>query len=95
MKAKFVAALAEMKIGHRSDKANLLPAFKDLVISGWAVRPKLSLRNQTAIMRFDHPLCLMHRHKVVLIEHLGCAHGHHFDETENQTPPRCEFYQWN
>ena len=42
---KFVAALAEMEVGHCSDKANSLPAFRDLVISGWAVRPKLSLRN--------------------------------------------------
>src|SRR6266540_891398 len=84
-----------MKIGHCSDEANALPAPRDLVIRSRAVRPKLSFRNQSSITRFEYSLRLTYRHEVVIVEHLGCAYRHHFDETENQVALRCEFYQRN
>jgi hypothetical protein len=84
-----------MEVGHRSNKANTLPAPGDLIVHGRTIRSKLGLRNQTAIPRFDHPLCLIDRHKIFIIEYLGCAYGHHLDETENQIALRRELYQRN
>src|SRR4030095_4947748 len=51
--AELVAALAEMQIGHRTDEADALPAARDLIIAGRAVRAELWLRKQGAKLRFD------------------------------------------
>ena len=50
---KFIAVLAEMQIGHRSDKTDPLFAARDLVISGWTVCLEFCFRNQTSVKRFD------------------------------------------
>ena len=84
-----------MKVGHCSDKADALWASRDLVVSRRAIGLKLSFRNQNIITRFDDPLRLADRQEVFVIEHFGCANRHHLDETKNQTPRRCEFYQRN
>jgi hypothetical protein len=51
--AKFVAALAEMQVCHRSDEANALFPTGDLVVRGWTVRPKFRLGNQAPVQRFN------------------------------------------
>src|SRR6266540_721998 len=50
---KFVAALAEMQVGHRSDKTDPLFAARDLVVSGWPVCSEFRFRDQTSVNRFD------------------------------------------
>src|SRR5207249_7108057 len=85
---KLVAAFAEMKVGHCSDKADSLPASRNLVVRGGTVCSKLSFGNQSAITRFDHPLRFINRHEVFVIEHFGCAYRHHLDETEDQVTRR-------
>src|ERR1044071_7459897 len=84
-----------MEVGHRSNETNTLPTPGDLIVYRRTIGSKLGFRNQTAISRFDRPLCLIDRNKIFIIEHLGRTYGHHLDETENQIALRREFYQRN
>src|SRR2546430_387024 len=74
--AQLVAALAEMQVRHRSDKADALPAAGNLIISGWSIRAKFRLRHNAAVMRFDRALRFEDRHKIIFVEHFGRADRH-------------------
>jgi hypothetical protein len=50
---QLVTALAEMHVRHRTDEAYALDASRNLVVTGWTIRAKLRLRNQTPVSRFD------------------------------------------
>jgi hypothetical protein len=52
-KTKFIAALAEMQICHRSDKAYPLSPAWDLIVGGWTIRSEFRLRNQAPVNRLD------------------------------------------
>ena len=51
--AQLVAVLAEMHVRHRSDETYALGASRNLIVSGWTIRAKPRLRNQTPVSRFD------------------------------------------
>jgi len=46
-KPQLVAVLAEMHVRHRTDETYALGASRNLVVTGWTIRAKLRLRNQT------------------------------------------------
>ena len=50
---QLVAVLAEMHVRHRTDKTYALGASRNLIVSGWTIRAKLRLRNQSPVSRFD------------------------------------------
>src|SRR4030095_13319092 len=50
---QLVAVLAEMHVRHRTDETYALCASRNLIVSGWTIRSKLRLRNQTPVCRFD------------------------------------------
>src|SRR5205814_7163344 len=94
-KAKFVATLAKVKVGHRANKTDPLLAAGNLIIRGGSVRSKLRLRNQTAIMRFDPSLRLNGRNKIFFVEDFSRADGHHFNKTQDQITRRGKLSQRN
>ena len=63
---QLVAVLAEMHVRHRTDETYALGASRNLVVTGWTIRAKLRLRNQTPVSRFDQPFRLRYRHKITL-----------------------------
>src|SRR5207244_13402732 len=62
---KFIAALAEMQICHRPDKANALFPAWDLIVGGRTVLSEFRLWNQTAIKPFDLSLLLQVHNEIV------------------------------
>src|SRR5882672_12261596 len=64
---QLVAVLAEMHVRHCTDEAYALRASRNLIVSGWTIRSKLRLRNQTAVSRLDQALRLHHRNEIILI----------------------------
>ena len=57
-----------MKVRHRANKADALSAAGNLVIRSRAVRSKLRLRNQIAMMQFD-PAIGQTRHYGIMRDH--------------------------
>src|SRR5579885_2440912 len=80
---QFVAALAEMQVGHRADKTDPLAPARDLIVNSGAVGPKFALRDQIAVNRFDEPFRFANRQKIIFVEHSGRADRHHFNEAQN------------
>src|SRR6266700_2293681 len=64
---QLVAVLAEMHVRHRTDETYALCASRNLIVSGWTIRSKLRLRNQTAVSRLDQALRLHHRNEIILV----------------------------
>src|SRR6266513_5403361 len=64
---QLVAVLAEMHVRHCTDETYALRASRNLIISGWTIRSKLRLRNQTPVSRLDRALRLHHRHEIILV----------------------------
>src|SRR5262245_6405542 len=46
---QLVAVLAEMHVRHRTDETYALCASRNLIVSGWTIRSKLRLWNQTLV----------------------------------------------
>src|SRR5437667_3274854 len=77
---QLVAVLAEMHVRHRTDETYALGASRNLVVTGWTIRAKLRLRNQTPVSRFDQPFRLRYRHKITLAKNFCSAHRHQFNK---------------
>src|SRR6476646_9452522 len=46
---QLVAVLAEMRVRHRTDETYALATPRNLVVTGWTIRAKLRLGNQTSV----------------------------------------------
>jgi hypothetical protein len=64
---QLVAGLAEMHVRHRTDETYALCASRNLIVSGWTIRSKRRLRNQTPVSRLDSPFRLHHRHEITFV----------------------------
>ena len=84
-----------MQISHRTDEADALFASWNLIVSGWTIRMERRFRDQIAVARLDRTFRFRNRKKILLAQHCGRAHRHHFNETQNEILRGSELKQRN